>query len=304
MAGHASETTTIMGTTVTISYDLKDNGRHFTGRDRDWDIPSCIRVINSPKVQEARRKGDLLGYAGHIPRTLAGTLKPVEGALIGGKYVAFEYATCVRSIACTDDGVVTHTTEFLDTDAGRASLANHQAGVGGFSSAMAKVPRTSPGIAAGFFGLDYVAMPNYDGNRGYRGVLDSADGADGDERPEGLEMVLDMVAADARAGEMAAEILADVMPQYRRALEALEAMERDRVVLIDRLAKVGAGGEAVLDSANGGGAARPRTWVRSLSLDDMRSFGSVRTAATGGRAPEPEALARARAVLSIHSGGA
>lgn len=294
-----------MGTTVTISYDLKDNGRHYTGRDRDWDIPSCIRVINSPKVQEACRKGDLLGYAGHIPRTLAGTLKPVEGALIGGKYVAFEYATCVRSIACTDDGVVTHTTEFLDTDAGRASLANHQAGVGGFSSAMARVPRTSPGIAAGFFGLDYVAMPNYDGNRGYRGVLDSADGADGDERPEGLEMVLDMVAADARAGEMAAEILADVMPQYRRALEALEAMERDRVVLIDRLAKVGAGGEAVLDSANGGGAARPRTWVRSLSLDDMRSFGGVRTVETGApRPPEGGALARARAVLSAHCGGA
>lgn len=292
-----------MGTTVTISYDLKDNGRHYTGRDRDWDIPSCIRVINSPKVQEACRKGDLLGYAGHIPRTLAGTLKPVEGALIGGKYVAFEYATCVRSIACTDDGVVTHTTEFLDTDAGRASLANHQAGVGGFSSAMAKVPRTSPGIASGFFGLDYVAMPNYDGNRGYRGVLDSADG---DERPEDLEMVLDMVAADARAGEMAAEILADVMPQYKRALEAMEAMERDRAVLIDRLAKVGMGGEAVLDSANGAGAARPRAWVRNLSLDDMRSFGGARTVAhgSGGRAPEGEALARARAVLSAHGGGA
>ncbi len=292
-----------MGTTVTISYDLKDNGRHFTGRDRDWDIPSCIRVINSPKVQEACRKGDLLGYAGHIPRTLAGTLKPVEGALIGGKYVAFEYATCVRSIACTDDGVITHTTEFLDTDAGRASLANHQAGVGGFSSAMAKVPRTSPGIAAGFFGLDYVAMPNYDGNRGYRGVLDSADG---DERPEDLEMVLDMVAADALAGEMAADILAAVMPQYQRALETLEAMERDRLVLIDRLAKVGTGGEAVLDSASGGGAARPRTWVRHLSLDDMRSFGSARTVAhgSGGRAPEGEALARARAVLSAHGGGA
>lgn len=290
-----------MGTTVTISYDLKDNGRHYTGRDRDWDIPSCIRVINSPKVQEACRKGDLLGYAGHIPRTLAGTLKPVEGALIGGKYVAFEYATCVRSIACTDDGVVTHTTEFLDTDAGRASLANHQAGVGGFSSAMAKVPRTSPGIASGFFGLDYVAMPNYDGNRGYRGVLDSADG---DERPEDLEMVLDMVAADARAGEMAAEILADVMPQYKRALEAMEAMERDRAVLIDRLAKVGMG-ESVLDSANGAGAARPRAWVRNLSLDDMRSFGGVRTVETGApRPPEGGALARARAVLSAHCGGA
>lgn len=291
-----------MGTTVTISYDLKDNGRHYTGRDRDWDIPSCIRVINSPKVQEACRKGDLLGYAGHIPRTLAGTLKPVEGALIGGKYVAFEYATCVRSIACTDDGVVTHTTEFLDTDAGRASLANHQAGVGGFSSAMAKVSRTSPGIASGFFGIDYVAMPNYDGNRGYRGVLDSADG---DERPEDLESVLDMVAADARAGEMAAEILADVMPQYKRALEAMEAMERDRAVLIDRLAKVGMGGESVLDSANGAGAARPRAWVRNLSLDDMRSFGGVRTVETGApRPPEGGALARARAVLSAHCGGA
>lgn len=285
-----------MGTIVTATYDLRDTGRRATGAARGWDIPSCVALINSPRVQESARKGDLLGYCGHIPRTLANTLRSVEGAVIGGKYVAFEFATCTRQIECSPEGVVTHSTEFLDTESGEKARKHHDAKVGGFSSAMARAPRTSPGVAIGFSGFDYVGAPNYDGNRGYRAVLDSVDGAG--PALEEMEMVLDMVADDARAGEMAAQILASVMPQYLAALQTLERSERDRAALIDRLARAGGGpAEHVMDSANTATVPLSKNW-RPGGVDDMRRFAGMQVSDDApAQPPASPAAQRAQATL-------
>lgn len=257
-----------------ISYNLGDNGRVATGKGRNWDLLSAARVINSAAVQEAVKNGDMLGYYGHLPRTLFHTMRPVEGGIVDGKYVPIEHAVRTLELRADSDGTVTHTTEFLDTSPGEMADRADRNKVGGFSSFMTALPRTSPCIANGYYGQDYVAEPNYTANRSYRRVLD---GVAGEEEGEidlaVLDSLIDYAQASSAAGDIAAQILGDVMPQYMQALEAVTRMERENAMLMDRLAKTGLSASVVLDSV-GFVKIPPANYVRA-DLDEMRRFASA-----------------------------
>ena len=295
-----------MGRTVgPISYNLADNGRVATGKGRNWDIASAVRVINSPAVQEAVKSGDMLGYYGHLPRTLFNTMRPVEGGIVNGKYTPIEHAVRTLSLTAAADGTVTHTTEFLDTLPGEMAERADRNKVGGFSSFMTAVPRTSPSIANGYYGQDYVAEPNYTQNRSYR-VLDGVDGAEGEELDLAvLDSVIEFAQASGAAGEMAAQILGDVMPQYVQALETLTRLERENAVMMDKLAKAGFGRAAVLDSVEF--VSVPRVNYVQANLDDVRRFSSARLAVFDSATDMPVAPAEAelmrRVNARVRSGG-
>lgn len=269
-----------------ISYNLADNGRIATGKGRNWDVASCVRVINSPAVQEAVKNGDMLGYYGHLPRTLFNTMRPVEGGIVNGKYTPIEHAVRTLSLSAAADGTVTHTTEFLDTQPGEMAERADRNKVGGFSSFMTAMPRTAPSIANGFYGLDYVAEPNYTKNRSYR-VLDGVGGEEGQELDLAvLDSVIEYAEASGAAGELAAQILADVMPQYTQALETLTRIERENAVMLDKLAKAGFGRTAVLDSV--GFVSVPRVNYVQANLDDMRRFASSQLAVFDSAPDRPQ----------------
>lgn len=296
-----------MGRTVgPISYNLAENGRVATGKGRDWHIPSAVKVINSAGVQEAVKNGDMLGYLGHLPRTLFNTMRPVEGGMVNGKYVPIEHAIRTLSLHADADGTVTHTTEFLDNPMGEAADRADRNKVGGFSSFMTAMPRTSPAIASGYYGQDYVAEPNYTKNRSYR--LDGVGADDIAHDLEVMDSVIEFASAAGVAGELAAQILGDVMPQYVQALETVARMERENAKMLDMLAKHGRSHAAVLDSV-GFSRPAPRNYV-AADLGQVRSFADAALAVYDSAGDQPltpeevelERRIRARA-RSQHGGG-
>lgn len=151
--------------TKIISYNLKDRGRRYRGKDRNFDIAAIVKAINSPACQERVRKRDMLGYYGHWARIKFGIL-PAEGGLEGGKPAIVEPALVTTLLQAYPDGTVEHRAEFLDTDSGKIAARLFQNRVGGFSSAI-------DAAAPAFYGFDYVLEPNYSTNRGW--ALDSVE---------------------------------------------------------------------------------------------------------------------------------
>jgi hypothetical protein len=165
---------------------------------------------------------------------------------------------------------------------------------------MTSVPGTSPSIANGYYGQDYVAEPNYTQNRSYRRVLDSVDGAEGEALDLSvLDSVIEYAAANGAAGELAAQILGDVMPQYMQALEALSRAERENAVMLDKLAKVGFGRAAVLDSV--GFVPAQRVNYVQANLDDMRRFASADLAVYDSAPDRPQTPAGEELSRRIHA---
>lgn len=148
-----------------IRYNLKERMRQFNGVERKFNVPELVKIINSPKVQERVRLGDLNGYYGHWPRIQFGA-EPQEGGVLNGKPVYLE--PCCRTIylKAYDDGTVEHEQEFFNNEPGTKAFKLTQDKSGGFSS----VITTSNGY--GFHGFDYVAEPNFAANRPYA-LLDS-----------------------------------------------------------------------------------------------------------------------------------
>lgn len=187
--------------TKVISYNLKDRGRKYRGKDRDFDIPAIVKAINSPECQERVKKGDMLGYYGHWPRIKFG-MYPCEGGLQQGKATIIEPAIRTIMLKAYSDGTVEHRAEFLDTDAGKLAEKLFRDKVGGFSSA---IDQGRPE----FYGFDYVLEPNYSTNRGW--ALDSVQGMPPDEveaaiygeQIRGVMVLLDRVTAERdRANEV------------------------------------------------------------------------------------------------------
>lgn len=147
-------------TTGIIRYNLKDRMRQYNGQERNFDIPKLVDAINSPKVQERVRLGDLNGFYGHWPRITFGA-EPQEGGVVDGKVVNLE--PCCRTIylKAYPDGTVEHEQEFFPNDAGEKAYAQLQAKSGGFSSV---ISGTNGYI---FHGFDFVREPNFSGNRPY-----------------------------------------------------------------------------------------------------------------------------------------
>lgn len=150
--------------TVTNSFNLKDHGRS-DGNGRGYLIDSVRRMRNSPLFNERLKLGELYGYFGHNLRQLAGKMDLDETTIVQfeGKPVVIETVPSNRTVAfeVSDDGVVTHTQEILDTPSGRAVAAMLDAGVGGWSWAVNGIQGIAGAIARTFHGFDFVKHPSY-----------------------------------------------------------------------------------------------------------------------------------------------
>jgi len=156
--------------TGVIRYNLNDTGRTFTGQPRRIDIGAAMRLFNGPAMQEAVRKGDIVGYIGHQYREKY-TLAVPETVIEDGKEVVLVPVTRTVHIKCYPNGDIEHEQEFLDTPPGRVGQRLWESKVYGFSSAIYAPEENGVRVPKGYFGMDLVRGPNYDTNRGY--MLDS-----------------------------------------------------------------------------------------------------------------------------------
>jgi hypothetical protein len=249
-----------------ITYNVHERGRKHRGQDRRFDTVALARLINSASVQEQVKHGDMMGYFGHWVREKFG-MTPKEGAIVDGKAVALPASIRTVELSATDDGMITHRTEFFDTEAGIAAKALYDSKAGGFSSAITPVMGTSPTIPKVFHGFDYVYEPNYSTNRGHKVILDAI-GPD-------VAIVLDAVMAQAAMEQQEMGALFDSLHgQHLTMLGAYEAVIKENEWLIARLAqKTGIDRQTLLDSVMledvEGGAARLRG---TGALPDFEKF--------------------------------
>jgi hypothetical protein len=149
---------------VTDSFNLKDHGRS-DGNGRNYLVDSVKRVIDSDFYKERLKLGELYGYFGHSLRQLSNKMDLDEVTVIEyqGKPVVIESVPSNRTIFfdVSNEGIVTHKQEILDTPAGRAVKAMRDAGVGGWSWAVKGVPTALGAIAKSFHGFDFVKHPSY-----------------------------------------------------------------------------------------------------------------------------------------------
>lgn len=154
--------------TPIIKYNLKDRGRRFTGKERNFNIQAICSEINGPACQERVKLRDLVGFYGHWPRRIWG-LNAAEGGIANGKAQKVEPAIVSTHLRAYQDGTIEHKVEFLDTEAGQLAARLYNGKTGGFSSAIDEINNR-------FYGFDYVLSPNYSGNRGYELTMDDTEG--------------------------------------------------------------------------------------------------------------------------------
>lgn len=215
--------------TKVISYNLKDRGRRFRGKERNFNIRAIAAAINGPATQERVRNRDMHGFYGHWPRVKFGMI-PNEGVMDGGdsapRVIPAFITTYLRAF---DDGTVEHKAEFIDTEPGRVAAKLFDSRVGGFSSAIEEAP-------AQFFGFDYVLEPNYSTNRGYAldsaagMTLDAVDEAIRDEQLGAMEILLDSINVEREA---TAAVIERLMAENEQYLSMLAAQGPDSTVRLD-----------------------------------------------------------------------
>ena len=201
-----------------IVYNLKDRGRQFTGKERNFNLQRIASAINSQATQERVRLRNLIGYYGHKVRQLAG-LEATESVVIGGKYNSVEPAIVTTYLKGHPDGRVEHQTEFLDNPEGWKAARAWSQKIGGFSSAIDEIKNE-------FWGFDYVLQPNYVGNSGF--TLDDANG-----------ITYDSVAAEVRSEHerFYEAMLAKKDNLLSQALAALDSAEAEKEELYTLLTK-------------------------------------------------------------------
>ena len=146
-----------------ISYNLQKRERTHLGQDRDYqdnkNIPALVGAINGGRVQELVNKGDMIGYYTHWPRIKFGMR--TECGVVDGKIVCAEPAIRTTYLKASVSGLIEHKIEFLGTEAGKMCERLHKSKMGGFSSVIDE-------RAPDFIAFDYVPVPNFDSNRGYK----------------------------------------------------------------------------------------------------------------------------------------
>jgi hypothetical protein len=254
--------------TGVIRYNLNDNGRTFTGQARKIDIDAAMRLFNGAALQEAIQKGDIVGYVGHQYREKY-KLDVPETVIEGGVPVVLEPALRTIYIKCLPTGDIEHEQEFLDTAPGRVALRLWESKAYGFSSAIFAPEEGGLRVPKGYFGMDLVRAPNYDSNRGYAVMLDSADagafsGVDtfASDNAALLDSVDSMIKeSDAFAASVSTDLLKqyqlndDLIEQNARLLEKLRQANIAAPMLDSAPAVMERGipmdpGTAMLDSAN------------------------------------------------------
>ncbi|HEX8590612.1 hypothetical protein [Pseudomonas sp.] len=226
-----------MRKTGIIRFNIADRQRQFRGADRNFDIPSVVRVLNGKAVQERIAAGDMIGYFGHWPREKFG-LDPADGGIVNGKHFALEPALRTVSLKAYPNGDIDHEVEFLDTSSGRIGERVYGSKAFGFSSAIRARLVGTTHIATDFFGFDLVKEPNYNSNRGY--VLD------GVEEGEGADLLDAVAERDALF-----DTLNQMMDAKQRELDnthaVLDSVTNENTVLISMLAKKTGKTSVVLD---------------------------------------------------------
>lgn len=233
--------------TDSITYNVRERGRKFRGVERNFDTASLAKLINSPAVQEKVKHGDMGGYFGHWPRIKFG-MEFTEGGVDRetGKAVALPAALRTIELSADAEGNITHRAEFLDTEAGQIAQGLYNSKMGGFSSAIDAMPRTSPAIARGFYGFDYVLEPNYTTNRGHKVVLDAVG-----SNPELAALLDGVLAQNAIEQDEMAAIFDSLHAQHLDVLSALERASQQNDELLDMVARLtGKTGQQVLDSVS------------------------------------------------------
>ena len=208
--------------TPIIKYNLRDRGRQFRGKPRNFNVPVIVKAINSPACQEKVHNRDMLGFYGHWPRMKFG-MNPMEGGIEKGRPAFLEPALVTIHLKAYPDGTIEHQEEFLDTDSGKLAAKLFRSRVGGFSSVI--------GNANGeFFGFDYVNEPNYSTNRGYS--LDSV----------AIDEMTDQEVEAAIRGEQISGVLAlldGLENDFTVANETIEHLKLENEQLLSMLAAKG-----------------------------------------------------------------
>ncbi|MBL8473788.1 MAG: hypothetical protein JNM98_18505 [Rhodocyclaceae bacterium] len=222
--------------TPVIRYNLRDRGRQYRGKERNFNIRAICDSINGPACQERVRNRDMLGYYGHWPRLKFG-MNPAEGGLDSGRPALVEPALVTTRLRAEPDGTIEHQAEFLANDPGRVAAKLFASRVGGFSSAIDQ-------DISEFYGFDYVFEPNYSTNRGYtlddvRGMtLDAIEAAIYDEQLHGAMLLLDLANNERRA-----------------ASETIERLAAENEQLLSMLAARGVAASVALDAVPASGFA-------------------------------------------------
>lgn len=179
--------------TVTKQFDLRNHGRS-DGNGRNYLISAVKSTIASKKFQERLKLRELYGYFGHVRREVADKMElaEVEIVYVNGKPVVLENvpSNVMVDISVSDDGVITHTQDFLNTPGGIAAKAMDDAGVGGFSWAVDGYKTTAGAVASALWGFDYVKHPSYIDKQKLEMMLESVS-ATGER--EGLIQMLESV---------------------------------------------------------------------------------------------------------------
>jgi len=217
--------------TNVITYNLRERGRQYRGRERNFNVRAICDAINSPACQERVGSRDMLGYYGHWPRIKFG-MNPAEGGLEGGKPALVEPALVTTLLRASPDGTIEHQAEFLDNDPGRVAAKLYSGRVGGFSSA---IDQSRPE----FYGFDYVLEPNFSTNRGY--TLDDVSGMS----PEDIEAA---IYGEQLRGVM--RLLDSVNAERDQACETIEHLRAENEQLLSLLSAKGEEAAAALDAAH------------------------------------------------------
>lgn len=252
--------------TKRLTYNVNDRGRKYRGVDRIFDTVALARLINSPEVQERVQKGDMIGYYGHWPRIKFG-MPTQEAGIIDGKVINTPTAVRTIYLSADDQGNITHQAEFLDTVDGETAAKLYLSNVGGFSSAIDALPRSSPYQPTAFHGFDFVLEPNYDTNRGYGAILDSVEAGGLSFTPEMMAMLDAVMEEQTSTNKALLSIMDSMQAQHNLALEALDAVSKENDLLIGRLASQANG--VVLDDV---GSGMFNVGFGGRTLDEMHRF--------------------------------
>ncbi len=213
--------------TKIITYNLKERGRQYRGKERHFNIRAIVDAINGPECQERVKNRDMHGFYGHLTRLKFGMI-PNEGVSDGispvPKVIPAFVTTHLRAF---DDGTVEHQAEFAKTQPGEVAARLFDSRMGGFSSAIDERRPT-------FFGFDFVLEPNFSTNRGY--ALDSVEGmtlddvnqAILDEQLSGMMALLDSVNGER---ERASDVIERLSAENEQLLSMLATTGRDTVAL-------------------------------------------------------------------------
>ncbi|WP_205183561.1 hypothetical protein [Burkholderia sp. LMG 13014] len=217
--------------TKVITYNLRERGRQFRGKERNFNIRAICDAINGPACQERVKNRDMLGYYGHWTRIKFG-MNPAEGGLDDGRPSLVEPALVTTMLRASPDGTIEHQAEFLNNDPGQVAAKLYAGRVGGFSSA---IDQHRPE----FFGFDYVLEPNYSTNRGYTlddvrdMTLDDIEAAIYDEQLRGVLRLLDSANAER---DTASEVIEHLRAENEQLLSMLAAKGIDAGAAMDAVA--------------------------------------------------------------------